>query len=68
MYMKMNDLTELCIFIQCWRAIAYSGAAPEVLRSSVHAACKAGCFGMLLVGGRQCQPVHKSREPGLSDK
>lgn len=24
----MKNLRELCVFIQCWRAIAYSGAAP----------------------------------------
>lgn len=54
MHGKMKNSTELCIFIQCWRAIAYSGAAPEKLKNSLHAVCEAGCFVMLRVSGWPC--------------
>ena len=72
MYVKMKNLTDLCIFIQCWRAIAYSGAAPEQLRNSTRAVCEAGWFVILQklrASGWPCQPMHKRTGPLLlSDK
>jgi len=59
MDVKMKDLTELCIFIWGWRAIAYSGAASETLRTTVHAAYKAGCLEMLPMQG---WPMHERTE------
>lgn len=63
MDVKMKDLKELCIFIWGWRAIAYSGAASETLRTTVHAAYKAGCLEMLpMQGGWPCWPMHERTE------